>query len=73
METLTAWDDDAEASTAEPKAKLYASWRAANAVPAATHVSMGGKPYKTGDGDAFHAPQRPNSDHSRIKSRGFPC
>ena len=33
METLTSWDDDRDASTAEPKEKLYANWRTANTVP----------------------------------------
>ena len=28
-------------------------------------------PYRTGMGDTFHAPQRPHSDHSHIKSKGI--
>jgi hypothetical protein len=29
--------------------------------------------YRTGDGDSFHQPQRPGSDHSHLKSWGHPC
>jgi Cu/Zn superoxide dismutase len=31
------------------------------------------EPYKVGMGDSFHQPQRPGSNHSALKSKGFLC
>lgn len=52
----------------------YAIKRDPDAAPPRVHTNLGTKDvYKAGDGDYFHAPQRPGSDHSHIKSRGHQC
>ena len=43
------------------------------AAPLTTNRLLDAAHYKTGDGDSFHQPQRPGSDHSHIKSKGHQC
>jgi hypothetical protein len=52
----------------------YAMPKAPNAAtPLTTNRLLDKATYSTGDGDHYHAPQRPGSDHSHIKSWGHPC
>lgn len=52
----------------------YAIPRASDVALPLTHNNLKNRtPYKLGDGDYSHAPQRPGSDHSSIKSRGHQC
>jgi hypothetical protein len=43
------------------------------AAPLITNQLKNPATYSTGDGDSFHQPQRPGSDHSHIKSKGHQC
>lgn len=52
----------------------YATKRPENAAgPLVVNQFKNKDNYATGDGDNFHQPQRPGSDHSYIKSKGHQC